>query len=214
MGRGQGSCNASFMRHRKCFGDQVEAGMQEKRRRPAQQLARRTETVKLSQYTWPIVGFGLLTLLLFGTVLFRGDTRVLGNQTTDLYAQFIAWRDFGFRQLRAGNLALWNPHIYAGAPYFGGFQGGAVVPAECAVPGHASGASRELDHCVARLAAWGADLRVAGISAAASRGVLCGRSDGDVVRGAFPAHLRRASSALLHHGVDPAGVPGGRWRAR
>ena len=64
----------------------------------------------------PIVGLGVLTLLLFGAVLFRWDTRILGNQTTDLYAQFFAWRDFGFRQLRAGNLALWNPHIYAGAP--------------------------------------------------------------------------------------------------
>jgi hypothetical protein len=76
----------------------------------------------------PIVGFGVLTLLLFGTVLFRWDTRILGNQTTDLYAQFFAWRDFGFRQLRAGNLALWNPHIYAGAPYFGGFQGALLYP--------------------------------------------------------------------------------------
>src|SRR6266498_1095883 len=101
---------------------------QEKRRRPAQQLASHRATVRLRQHTWPIVGFGLLTLLLFGSVLFRGDTRVMGNQTTDLYAQFIAWRDFGFRQLRAGNLALWNPHIYAGAPYFGGFQGALLYP--------------------------------------------------------------------------------------
>jgi len=30
--------------------------------------------------------------------------------------------------LRAGNLALWNPHIYAGAPYFGGFQGALLYP--------------------------------------------------------------------------------------
>lgn len=30
--------------------------------------------------------------------------------------------------MRAGNLALWNPHIYAGAPYFGGFQGALLYP--------------------------------------------------------------------------------------
>lgn len=60
--------------------------MQEKRQRPAQPLARQTEAVSLRQHTWPIVGLGVLTLLLFGAVLFRGDTRVLGNQTTDLYA--------------------------------------------------------------------------------------------------------------------------------
>ena len=102
--------------------------MPEKGQRPAQKLLRRTEAATLSRHTWPIVGFGLLTLLLFGAVLFRWDTRVLGNQTTDLYAQFIAWRDFGSRQLRAGNLALWNPHIYAGAPYFGGFQAALLYP--------------------------------------------------------------------------------------
>jgi hypothetical protein len=70
----------------------------------------------------------VLTLLMFGAVLFRGDTRVLGHQATDLHAQFLAWRDFGFRELRAGNLALWNPHIYAGAPYFGGSQGALLYP--------------------------------------------------------------------------------------
>ena len=102
--------------------------MQEKRRGPAQQRARRTEAVRLIQHKWPIAGLGLLTLMLSSAALFRGDTRVLGNQTTDLYAQFIAWRDFGFRQLRVGNLALWNPHIYAGAPYFGGFQGALLYP--------------------------------------------------------------------------------------
>jgi hypothetical protein len=66
--------------------------MAEQRRRPALPLARWTAVGRLSQHAWPIVGFGLVTLLLFGAVLFRGDTRVLGHQTTDLYAQFIAWR--------------------------------------------------------------------------------------------------------------------------
>ena len=38
----------------------------------------------------------LLMLAMFADVLFAGGTRVLGNQTTDLYLQFVSWRDFGF----------------------------------------------------------------------------------------------------------------------
>ena len=60
-----------------------------------------------------------LTLAMFGDVLFAGGTRVLGAQATDLSLPFLSWRDFGFCELAKGNLALWNPHIYGGAPYFG-----------------------------------------------------------------------------------------------
>lgn len=102
--------------------------MPERRRQPARQRVMKTEAVSPGWRGLPIVGFVLLTLLRFGAVLFREDTRVLGHQATDLYAQFIAWREFGFRELRAGNLALWNPHIYAGAPYFGGSQGALLYP--------------------------------------------------------------------------------------
>src|SRR5688500_17581492 len=42
--------------------------------------------------------------------------------------QFLPWRDFGFRELRAGNLALWNPHVYGGAPFLGGFQSALLYP--------------------------------------------------------------------------------------
>jgi hypothetical protein len=102
--------------------------MQEQRRRATQHTARQTAAASRRRHALPIVGFGLLTLLLFSTVLFGGGTRVLGHQQTDLALQFLAWRDFGFRELRAGNLALWNPHIYAGMPYFGGFQGALLYP--------------------------------------------------------------------------------------
>ncbi len=76
----------------------------------------------------PIAGLALLTLAMFGDVLFAGGTRVVGMEGTDLYSQFVPWRDFGFRQLREGNLALWNPHIYCGAPYFGGMQAALLYP--------------------------------------------------------------------------------------
>src|SRR5256885_14690326 len=69
-----------------------------------------------------------LTLAMFGDVLFAGGTRVVGFQSGDLYLQFLSWRDFGFRELARGNLALWNPYIFGGAPYFGALQAALLYP--------------------------------------------------------------------------------------
>jgi hypothetical protein len=62
-------------------------------------------------------GFALLTLLMFGDLLFSSGTTVLGNQVADLFYQFVGWRSFGFQELAKGNLALWNPHIYGGGAW-------------------------------------------------------------------------------------------------
>jgi hypothetical protein len=75
-----------------------------------------------------LAGLLALTLAMFGDVLFAGGTRVFGYQGTDLFLQYYSWRDFGFRELAKGNLALWNPYIFSGAPYFGGMQGGLLYP--------------------------------------------------------------------------------------
>ena len=69
-----------------------------------------------------------LALAMFGDVLFATGTRVVGFQISDLYLQFLSWRDFGFRELAKGNLALWNPHIFSGAPYFGAMQAALLYP--------------------------------------------------------------------------------------
>src|SRR5438105_4001299 len=69
-----------------------------------------------------------LALAMFGDLLISGGTRVLGHPTTDLYLQFLPWRDFGFRELATGNLALWNPYIFGGAPYFGAMQAALLYP--------------------------------------------------------------------------------------
>ncbi len=69
-----------------------------------------------------------LTLAMFGDVLFAVGTRVVGFQISDLFLQFLSWRDFGFRELAKGNLALWNPHIFSGAPYFGAMQAALLYP--------------------------------------------------------------------------------------
>src|SRR6266705_6523320 len=78
-----------------------------------------------------IVSLSLLlvvALAMFGDLLFTGGTRVLGHPGSDLSLQYFAWREFGFGELAKGNLALWNPHIFSGAPYFGGMQGALLYP--------------------------------------------------------------------------------------
>ncbi len=77
---------------------------------------------------WSGAFFLALTLVVFGPVLFGPDDRVLGDGDTDLQKQFIYWRQFGFGQMAAGHLPLWNPHLYGGTPYFGGFQSALLYP--------------------------------------------------------------------------------------
>ncbi len=68
------------------------------------------------------------TLCMFGDVLFSGRSRILSKDGEDLASIFFYWLQFGFDQLRKGNLALWNPHIFAGAPFLGGFQTALLYP--------------------------------------------------------------------------------------
>lgn len=75
----------------------------------------------------PAVFFALV-LAMFGDLLLWPAGRVLSHSSTDLAMQFIPWRQFGFDELRRGNLALWNPHIFCGAPYFAGFQSALLYP--------------------------------------------------------------------------------------
>jgi len=69
----------------------------------------------------------LLTLVMFGDVLLDSG-KVLSHVGTDLSRQFIALREFGFQQLRSGNLTLWNPYLFSGMPYLGGFQAAMLYP--------------------------------------------------------------------------------------
>ena len=72
--------------------------------------------------------FLLLTLAVFAPVLFGPGDQILGDADTDLRKQFVDWRGFGFGQMAAGHFPLWNPHIYGGTQYFGGFQSALLYP--------------------------------------------------------------------------------------
>jgi len=77
------------------------------------------------------IGLGclaLLTLAMFFDTLVAPGSRVVGQVHDDLALHFLWWREFGFGELAKGNLALWNPHIFSGAPFFGAMQSALLYP--------------------------------------------------------------------------------------
>lgn len=70
----------------------------------------------------------ILPVLVFHSVLFANDDLVLSSPRADLAAHFIDWLDFGFRELKNGHLAFWNPYTYSGIPCFETFQSVLIYP--------------------------------------------------------------------------------------
>ena len=52
----------------------------------------------------------------------------LSSPDTDLVSYFIAARAFAAESLRAGHLPLWNPYVYGGQPFLGGFESALLYP--------------------------------------------------------------------------------------
>jgi len=71
---------------------------------------------------------GLITLALFGSFLSPATTKVLSLESGNLPGQFLWWRQFGFGELAKGHLALWNPRLFCGEAFFGGFQSALLYP--------------------------------------------------------------------------------------
>lgn len=69
----------------------------------------------------------VLVLAMFSHALFSGSI-MLSKEGTDLTLHFARWRAFGFGELSRGNLPLWNPHLFCGSPYVGGFQSAMFYP--------------------------------------------------------------------------------------
>src|SRR5208283_1589302 len=74
------------------------------------------------------VALALMVVAMFANVVLAGGDQVLSHIGTDLSAEFVYWRQFGFDQLRAGHIALWNPHVFSGVPFMGGFQAALFYP--------------------------------------------------------------------------------------
>jgi len=69
-----------------------------------------------------------MTLAMFAQVLFSTGDRVLSQQGLDVSTLMIYVREFGFRELRAGRIALWDPHVFSGIPFMGGFTPALFYP--------------------------------------------------------------------------------------
>jgi len=69
-----------------------------------------------------------VTLAMFGDVLFGGGQTVLSSKDTDIALQHIYWCEFGFGEMGRGNLALWNPHVFCGAPFLGSLLPALLYP--------------------------------------------------------------------------------------
>jgi len=70
----------------------------------------------------------LLAVAMFADVLFTSRDIIISNEKTDMAFHYVHLRAFGFGELRKGNLPLWNPHIFCGTPYIGGFLSAMFYP--------------------------------------------------------------------------------------
>ncbi|HVZ79179.1 MAG TPA: hypothetical protein VHE12_00100 [bacterium] len=76
---------------------------------------------------WAALLLGLAVLGLFSKVLSTPGL-LLSTPDGDLASQFLGWRAWGFSEWRKGHLALWNPYIFCGAPFFAGAQSALLYP--------------------------------------------------------------------------------------
>ena len=90
-------------------------------------LVGRGRTPEARTFLLALAVLAVLTLAMFGDVLFAGNA-VLGREGEDIVNFFIPRRQFGFDELKQGNLALWNPYIFSGLPCFGAFQSALLYP--------------------------------------------------------------------------------------
>jgi len=70
----------------------------------------------------------ILTVGVLGNVLLTARQIVPCYSGKDLFREYVHSRHFGFTQLAEGNLPLWNPHIFSGTPFVGGFQSAMLYP--------------------------------------------------------------------------------------
>lgn len=76
----------------------------------------------------PLAVLFLLALVYFLPALLKGNALVLSGEGTDTWSQFYFWRSFGFGMLARGELPLWNPYSFSGAPFIAGVQSAIFYP--------------------------------------------------------------------------------------
>ncbi len=69
----------------------------------------------------------VLILILFADIV-TGEKEIVFSKGGDIRRQVAYWRDFGFGQIRNGNIPLWNPHIFSGVPFLAGPTSALLYP--------------------------------------------------------------------------------------
>lgn len=82
----------------------------------------------LPMHAFSIGALLVVAILSFFFLFFAPPGTVLSRAGTDIYQEFLFSRQFGFNELRHGNLPLWNPHLFSGFPFFAGFQSALLYP--------------------------------------------------------------------------------------
>ncbi|MFQ5415409.1 MAG: hypothetical protein ACE5FL_00025 [Myxococcota bacterium] len=77
---------------------------------------------------WATAVLAAIVVFLFGDLLWTPEGFIASHWSGDGVKFFHPLRSFGFGELRHGNLPLWNPHSFSGAPYLGTFQMGLLYP--------------------------------------------------------------------------------------
>lgn len=72
--------------------------------------------------------YALIVTALFARPLFDSGDLVASLHGKDVGNYFAPIRDFGYSELRQGNLPLWNPYEFSGTPYLGTFQPALLYP--------------------------------------------------------------------------------------
>ena len=95
-----------------------------------------------------LILFGL-TLLMFVDVLFSPRAVLLGQQGTDLSAQFVYWYEFGFGQLAQGNPGSLESPYLLGSALLWRLPIRLALSTQLALSGAAHRQGRQCEHCTA-----------------------------------------------------------------
>lgn len=67
-------------------------------------------------------------LFLYGDLLITRSNIIVSHIVGDGCGAFLPWRKFGFGEVLRGQLPLWNPYVFCGAPFVGNFQSAMFYP--------------------------------------------------------------------------------------
>ncbi|GMU91047.1 MAG: hypothetical protein AMXMBFR4_01050 [Candidatus Hydrogenedentota bacterium] len=70
----------------------------------------------------------VLVLVVFGDVFITAKDLVASSVEFDAKIYFAPVREFAYAEILSGNLPLWNPYIFSGAPFLAGMQSALLYP--------------------------------------------------------------------------------------